>query len=270
MKNILVFLAALLAAMLFASCDNSEEYEFINGSGEASSSKPQTQETLDNNEEKTDKEKEENQTPKQTKAEIDALAAAALEKMSVIPQYPAGYPTLEDVVAQYERANEAIGWIVGTELVANDGDDSYTAKGMKYNRVLPDCYLGSKKAGKNPDADKLIYNKETLQAYFATLIHPDEARDYILDITESFDVPKFVENSVGALYVLPYAFPAAGYGEENTYELKKNNDESYTLYVHYTTLDENDEVKGEHTYAVDYIKLDGRWVFENFIVIKQH
>ncbi len=270
MKKILVFLLALLAAMLFASCDNSDEYEFINGSGASSSSKPQTEESEDIGGEKTDKEKEEIQTPTETKAEIDSLAAAALEKMSVIPKYPAGYPTLEDVVAQYEKANEAIGWIVGTELVANDGDDSYTAKGLKYNRVLPDCYLGSKNAGKNPDAEKLIYNKETLQAYFATLIHPDEARDYILDITQSFDVPKFIERENGSLYVLPYAFPAAGYGEENTYELKKNNDESYTLYVHYTTLDENDEVKGEYTYPVDYIKLDGRWVFENFIVIKQH
>ena len=265
MKKIFIFLMALLAVLLLAACDNSDEYEFIYGSEVAEPEKPEKDE-----EPETENDIVTPEIPRQTKEEIDALAAAALEKMAVIPEYPAGYPTLEDVVAQYEKANEAIGWVLGTETAANDADDTHTAHGMKYYRVLPDCYLGVKEAGKNPDAEKLIYNKETLKAYFATLIHPDEAAEYIRDITESFDIPRFVENSVGALYVIPYAFPPSGFGEENTYELQKNDDGSYTLTVRFALLDEEDKEDGEYTYKVKYIKHDGRWVFRDFIVVKQH
>lgn len=270
MKRIIAFLMAALVILCFASCDNSDEDEFINGSGEPSVSQPEKDDKAENGKVSQDEENEVPEPVKETKEEIDALAAAALEKMSVLPEYPAGFPTLEDVAAQYEKATAAIGWIIGTEMAASDADDNYTFDGLKYYRVLPDCYLGVKQAGKVPDADKLIYNKETLEAYLATLIHPEEARDYVLDITESFDVPRFVENSVGALYVLPYAFPAAGYGEEDTYELRKNSDGSYTLLVHYTTVDENDEVDGEYVYSVRYVNHNGRWVFRDFIVVKQH
>lgn len=205
-----------------------------------------------------------------SKKDVESLANAALQKLNVIPEYPAGYPTLEDVSSQYEEATRAIGWIVGTELVATDADYTYMAHGMKYYRVLPDCYLGSVLAGKNPDADKLIYNKETLEAYFATLMTKEDAENYVLDIEDSFEIPRFIESENGELYALPYAFPPAGYGEENTYDLKNNGDGTYTLSVHYTTLDDEDNVEGEHTYNVKYVQEDGRWVFENFRVVKQH
>lgn len=263
MKKILIILSAVLVALSFTACNNSDEYEFINGSGTPSVEN-------DKKELASDETAEDSTPQKETKEEIDALAAQALEKLSVVPEYPEGYPTLEDVVAQYERANMAIGWIVGTETAANNANDTYTVNGMTYCRVLPDCYLGVENAGKNPDADKLIYNKETLQAYFATLIHPDEAQEYVIDITESFEVPKFVQNEAGALYVLPYAFSAEGYGKENTYELKSNDDGSYTLTVRYTTVDKKGETVDEYNYNVKYVKYDGRWVFENFIVVKQH
>ena len=204
--------------------------------------------------------------------DVKALANAALEKMRAVPEYPEGYPTLDDVVAQYKRTCQAVGWIVGTELAAYDGDYGYKAYDMTYYKVLPDCYLGSKDAGKNPDAEQLIYNMETLEAYFATLVTADEAKDYILDIEDSFEVPKFVENEKGELYVLPYAFPPAGYADDSTdtFELFANDDGSYTLTVHYSTLDDEDNIDREHTYDVKYVNENGRWVFENFRLVKQH
>ncbi len=266
-KKIAAVFLALLMLMSFCSCSFTEER--IDGEPENDIvSRP------DNNKDKEEDKKQEHAAQEESdtlsKKEVDALASAALQKLSAIPEYPAGYPTRDDVVAQYKRACEAIGWIVGTELVATDGDYAHSSHGMNYYKVLPDCYLGAKNAGKNPDADMLIYNKETFEAYLATLIAKDEAHEYIVDITESFDVPRFVESKNGELYALPYAFPPAGYGEEDTFELKANGDGSYTLSVHYTTLDDNDEVDGEHTYDVKYIKKDGRWVFENFLLVKQH
>lgn len=207
-----------------------------------------------------------------SKEEVSKLAEEALIKLKTIPEYPEGYPTLDDVVAQYKKACQAIGWIVNTELAASDGDYGYDAHGMTYYKVLPDCYLGAAKAGKDPDAEKLIYNKETLEAYLATLISADEARDYVLDIDDSFEIPKFVEAGNGALYVLPYAFPPAGYGDDSTdtFDLTANDDGSYTLSVHYNTLDDEDNVEATHTYDVKYVNKDGRWVFENFLLVKQH
>lgn len=264
MKKISVFLAALLALLCLAACDKSEEYDFINGNDDSLAE--------DTNQDKTENNKQATESDRVTKKEVDALAAAALEKMSVVPEYPEGYPTLDDVVAQYKKACQAIGWIVNTELAASDGDYGYDAHGMTYYKVLPDCYLGAAKAGKDPNAEKLIYNKETLEAYLATLISADEARDYVLDIDDSFEIPKFVEAGNGALYVLPYAFPPAGYGDDSTdtFDLTANGDGSYTLSVHYNTLDDEDNVEATHTYDVKYVKKDGRWVFENFLLVKQH
>lgn len=199
-------------------------------------------------------------------------AEEALVKLRTIPEYPEGYPTIDDVVAQYKKACQAIGWIANTELAASDGDYGYKAHGMTYYKVLPDCYLGSKDAGKNPEADQLIYNMETLEAYFATLMTAEDASNYIIDITESYDVPKFIENEAGELYVLPYEFPPAGYEDDSTdtFELAKNEDGSYTLTVYYNTLDEEGNFKAQRSRDFKYVKKDGRWVFEDFILIKQH
>ncbi|MBQ7398869.1 MAG: hypothetical protein IJW06_00225 [Clostridia bacterium] len=265
MKKIAVLFAAVLMTVSFCSCTANKEKN--DGAGKVPSKQDADKvENVTSPEKDTDKAGADTLTKK----EVDALAAVALEKLSVIPEYPAGYPTLDDVVSQYKKATEAIGWIVGTELVATDADYTYQAYDMKYYKVLPDCYLGTKAAGKNPDAEMLIYNKKTFEAYLATLISADEASDYILDITDSFEIPRFVESKNGELYALPYAFPAAGYGEEDTYELKANDDGSYTLSVTYDILDENDEVERQGVYNVKYVQKDGRWVFENFRVVKQH
>ena len=261
MKKILCVLLCVTAVFAFCSCTFQEER--IDGAVENETKQEES------NEEKPVKDTAEEEKSL-SKKEVKALADAAIEKMSVVPEYPEGYPTLDDVVAQYERATQAIGWIVGTERVATDGNYTIDANGMTYSKVLPDCYLGAKNAGKNKDADMLIYNKKALEAYLATLICADEAHEYVVDIDYSFDVPKFVEGSNGELYALPYAFPAAGYGEKDTYKLSENSDGSYTLSVTYDILDENDEVEKQAVYNVKYIKENGRWVFENFRVVKQH
>ena len=260
-----LFAAIVVAAAVLSLCACQMQEERIDGEYDENVK----QETVKKEDKENSAEEAESSL---TRQEVKALAATALEKLSVIPSYPAGYPTLEDVVAQYKKTCEAIGWIVGTELVATDGDYTYKANGMTYYKVLPDCYLGSGKAGKNPDAEQLIYNKETLEAYFATLMDKVDAHDYILDIKESFEVPKFVHSKNGELYALPYAFPPAGYADDSTdtFELKSNGDGSYTLFVHYNTLDDEDKVDRTHTYDVRYVKKDGRWVFEDFILVKQH
>lgn len=267
-KKIKIALIALVAVCSFASCSNNETVQ-----PDASTEQIETTDMGNT----TNETAENTETPVTssgaTKEEIDALASAALEKMSKIPEYPEGYPTLEDVVEQYEKANMAVGWIVNTEKVATDLSDTYEAHGLTYYRVKPDCHYGehelSHHASELGETEKLIYNKETFEAYLATLIHPDEATNYIIDIKESFDVPKFVENKSGALYALPYSYPVLGYGEEDTYELTDNGDGSYTFTVGYTTLNDDGSVRKENVRKFGYINVDGRWVFENFIVIKQ-
>ena len=59
-------------------------------------------------------------------------------------------------------------------------------------------------------------------------------------------------------------------GSVKLYEISVNSDGSYTLSVSYDILDENDEVEKQAVYNVKYIKENGRWVFENFRVVKQH
>lgn len=214
-----------------------------------------------------------NQEPKETAEEIQALVSVALEKLSVVPEYPEGYPTLEDVVEQYEKANMAVGWIVGTESVPTYESDTIVVNGLTYQRVKPDCHYGEHKlnhhAAELGETEKLIYDKETLEAYLATLIHPDEAREYIIDIKESFDISKLVEAKNGALYALPYPYLTGGYGTDDTYELTKNSDGSYTFTVGYTLLNDDGTVRSEKSRKFGYVNVDGRWVFENFVVIKQ-
>lgn len=262
-KKIFAVLIACLTVFMLCACGENRNESGHGGAIENVPSSPQN---------KPSQKPETNPSSQQPQADITPLVSQALEKLAAIPEYPEGYPTVEAVSAQYKKTCQAIGWIVGTELVATDADYTYEAHGLKYYKVLPDCYLGSKDAGKNPDADMLIYNKETFEAYLATLISSDEASDYIADIDESFEVPRFIEDRNGELYALPYAFPPAGYADDSTdtFELAANDDGSYTLTVRYFTLDDDDNPDREHTYSVKYVNENGRWVFKNFRLVKQH
>ena len=256
-KKTVAVLAAVMAAVAFASCKQEPQREIKVPEPEY---EPTPMVDI--------KDKEENQTyGKESKEEIKALASAALEKLGAKFE-SSSEPTIESVYSQYEAANRAIGWIINTSFIATDEEDTYKAFGMTYERVLPDCQYG-KKAGESQDNEKLIYNKETLEAYLATLIHPDEASDYMVDLEDGFEIPRIIEASNGALYALPYYYEPEGYGKEDKYNLTKNNDGSYTFVVTYTVLGDEGEEDREYTRNFRYANVDGRWVFERFVVIKQ-
>jgi hypothetical protein len=63
---------------------------------------------------------------------------------------------------------------------------------------------------------------------------------------------------------------ASGYGDDDSYELSANDDGSYTFTVHYTLLDEKGNVRANRSRDFEYANIDGRWVFKNFVLIKQH
>lgn len=110
---------------------------------------------------------------------------------------------------------------------------------------------------------------ETLEAYIATLISADEAREYIYDIENSFEVPKFIEKENGALYALPYSYPISGYTKEEVYSLEEDGDGTYTFTVKYGVI-KQDGTTVEKSRDFSYEMIGGRWVFTDFIVIKQN
>lgn len=277
-KKTAIVLCTVLSLLAVSSCSDTEKK---NVSDTKTDDKTKVSDTVKDSEENSDKEndsnksdvKKDNNENKQTEEEIDALAKEALEKMAVLPEYPDTYPTLDDVVAQYEKANMAVGWIVGTEKVATNSDDTITRNGMTYNRVRPDCQYGehelSHHASQLGETQKLIYNGETFEAYLATLVSADEAHEYYIDATEKSDVfvPRFATVSNGALYALPYSYEPSGFGKEE-YSLSKIDNDHYSFTVSYERLNDDGSLKANRSYTMNYSKIDGRWVFENFRLIK--
>lgn len=269
-KKIIIACLALSLSACFASCAPKHD-DFLDLIPDVKPGEVQHDEKEKKDEVKVEVSDEAEQK-KESRKEINALADAAIEKMKAVPQYPAGYPTLDAVVEQYKKAAMAVGWIVNTEKIATDSNDTYEENGMTYQRVKPDCHYGEheldhlEKEGK--ETEKLIYNKESFEAYLATLIHPEEASDYMLDLKEGYDVPRLVAGDNGALYALPFSYSPSGYGDEETYELTSNGDGSYTFTVNYTVVGNGGEKKTRKQ-MIDYVKVDGRWVFENFILYRQ-
>ena len=256
-KNILVVLAAAVVTAGFTACTPKDDFTDILADDDYVYT-----------EDKAEKEEPAEEQSGESKAQIKKLADKALERLEKMPEYPAGYPPLDDVVPQYKKANTAIGWILKTEVIATDPADTYKSDGMTYQRVKPDCHLGIHNHA-HGEEEQLIYNKKTLEAYIATLIHPEEAKDYMIDLDEGYDVPRLVTGTNGALYALTFSFSPTGYGEEETYELSKNSDGSYTFTVNYTVKGKDGKPDRQQQHSFPYVKVDGRWVFENFIVLKQ-
>lgn len=204
-------------------------------------------------------------------SDIKALSDSAVELMTnSIPKYSEDYPTLKDAAALYEKANMVIGWIIGTEEVAVYDDDSITVDGLIYKRVRPDCFYGAHNlehhAEEIGETQKLIYDLKSLEAYIGTIINPEEAKEYMAD---SKELKKFTEGENGGLYVLPFYYEPTGFGEEK-YSLDANDDGTYTFNVDYELIDENGEAYKERRESFDLVQLDGRWVFEDFRVIRQN
>ena len=268
MKKILT-LALVITCVLLASCGGNK----IENT-DISSDQVQQQTTTENvQSDKTEADEEKVKTDEEIKEAISSrkeLSDKAMEVLSKIPEYPEGYPTLQDVADVYEKANMAIGWIISTEKMPYYDDDSITVNGLEYKKVRPDCHYGAhalehhkKELGQT---EKLIYDKKTLKAYLSTLINPEEAQAYMEDAR---DLKKIVEDEAGYLYVLPFSYVPEGYGKEN-YTLDDNGDGTYTFNVKYELVDENGEVYKERTEKFDFVQIDGRWVFEDFRVIRQN
>jgi len=201
---------------------------------------------------------------------VDDLSNQAVEIMGKLPEYPEGYPTLEDVSNVYKKANMAVGWIVSTEPVPVYDNVTITVDGIKYCRVRPDCFYGAanlqKYADKADEFQKLIFDFDSLEAYLCTLMSPQEAELYIEDAK---DLKKFTEDENGYLYALPFSYTPEGFGKE-VYTLDDNGDGTYTFNVKYELVDEDGKVYKEKTKEFNFIQVDGRWVFEDFVVIRQN
>ncbi len=218
-----------------------------------------------------EKQEEQVEVKKESKAEIEALAAEALEKLRTVPEYPDTFPTLEDAKRLFERATVAVGWICNTESVPTIPGDTYEKNGLIYHRVRPDCHYGSHLLSEHGhelgETEKLIYNWETLTAYLETMIAPEEVYEFIYDAKE---IKKFTQDKAGRLYVLPFSVAPEGFSDDVDFELNANDDGSYTLSVTYRILKADGSVKMERTENFKLIKLDnGRWVFKTFRVIWQ-
>lgn len=267
-----IFALLMIAATLFCvSCTqnnadiNEDQHNHVHTEDEntPSSNQQQNQEEIP---------PEEDYAKKPSKQEIEDSAALALEVLKKVPEYPATYPTLDDVVAHYNKANEAIGWIIGTSKIAFDSTDIIKKNGVTYHRVKPEFHLGyhelSHHQNEIKDEDKLIYNLETLEAYLCTLINPEEVKEYMIDNKE---LKKFTEGKNGALYAVPFSYLVQGYNkdEDNKYSLSPNGDGSYTFTVDYYLVDDKNNKTRDRSESFDFVKIDGRWVFDNFTVVKQ-
>ena len=271
MKKLLIITLALMCLLLASCSDNEPQKELHNHDDDIQ----QTEFVTDNGADKEDN-AEKDEKPYKTQEEIDAEtkvrkenAQKAMEILEAVPQYPEGYPTLKDVAELYEKANMAIGWIISTEPMAVYDDDTIVSNGVEYKRVRPDCHYGEHAlkhhADKLGETQKLIYDKKTLEAYLSTLINPEEAKEYMEDAK---DLKKFAVDKAGNLYVLPFSYTPSGYGEEN-YTLDDNGDGTYTFNVKYTLVDEDGNVYKNRQESFDFVQIDGRWLFEDFRVIRQ-
>lgn len=242
------------ACICFASCKNDADKEL-----------PATDKEINQQQQAENADEDEGNTEY-----VDYLSGQAIDIMTKAPDYPEGYPTLTDAAALYNKANMAIGWIISTEPVAVYDNNTITIDGFEYKKVRPDCFYGVHNLNHHKDelgeTQKLIFDLESLEAYLATLVSAEEARNYIED---ALDLKKFAEDKNGSLYVLDFTYVPEGYGEE-TYTLDDNGDGTYTFNVSYQLVDENSEVYKERTKHYKLVQNEnGRWVFDEFVVIKQ-
>lgn len=263
-------LILIISALILVSCTNNDSQSLTEHDHDHDHAEDEV--VLHEDEQQKAETEKEVSVKRPSKKEINEKAAAALEVLGEIPDYPESFPTLEDVTEYYHKANEAIGWIASTQKIAFDSSDIIEKNGIVYHRVKPEFHLGYHKvsdhASEITDADRLIYNLETFKAYLCTLINPEEVNEYMID---NKDLKKFVEGNNGALYALPFSYIPQGYSkdEDDKYSLNKNSATSYTFTVEYAVIDKETKTSTPKSASFDFVKLDGRWVFDTFRVIKQ-
>ncbi len=164
-----------------------------------------------------------------------------------IPDYPASYPTHDDIVAAYKAAADAVGWfnIVSAPPVVPDSE--VNIDGLFYSKV---------------NSEKVV-DFATLRAYLETLMDYDLA-DLLMDCNT--EIKRFVEHE-GALYCTTFVFKPQWYTEKEEFRTEKVSDTEYTIYIDYQYID-NDGVIEDKTQKHTFEKVDGRWIFTGFYLYR--
>lgn len=167
-----------------------------------------------------------------------------------IPEYPSGYPTQDDIISVYKTAGDAFKWFTQTGKPPIDENSTYDKDGITYFKVR----------------SAQVTNLETLRVYLETLFGEDVV-DLLMDYNS--EINRFIENENGELFVTNFSFKPTGFGDDETYEVTKNSDDSYTLAVNYQLLNDDGSVKADRTEKYQYQKVAGRWIFTEYRVFRQ-
>lgn len=236
-KNSLVIAASLSIVLALASCSPVKtSYENkdteIEQSGDQGSEKP---------DDKSSDGKSGKEVPSYTGTEIETV-----EVQPGAPEYPASYPTEADIIDMYKKAAAAVEWFNNISVPPLDRDITAEIDGLMYAKVK----------------SQTVVDLDSLRAYLETLLDKDMA-DLLIDYNT--EINRFVEKD-GALYCTTFAFAVQGYSGEETYSVTKKSDDEYTLEVSYQKFDEEGNVKADRVQKCNFKKLDGRWVFEDFLL----
>ncbi len=264
MKKLLAVILASLFILSLCACSDKNTDDKNNGAV----SKPQAENAAQQTEQQN--------THKTTDEQYEKAVEQALEAINTPPQYPEDYMTLETATKLYERANEAVGWIVRTKKVAVYPEETISVdiSGMAvtYYRVRPDCHYGlhdlTHHAQQLGNTSKLIFNLDTLEAYLATVVGEVEAEMLIMDLEDEV-VPMFVERD-NKLYAHNIIYTPEGFSDEETYTFADNGDDTFDFTVSYSTLNDDGSVKKNKSKTFTILKENGRYVFSDFRVIKQN
>ncbi len=166
-----------------------------------------------------------------------------------IPDYPEGYPTEQNIIDAYKTAADAVGWFSITTVPPLDTDKSMDVDGITYYKVK----------------SEQVNSLETLKMYLETLFDTDMA-DLLIDLND--ENQRFIDGDDG-LYCTSFAFEPSYYSDEETYAVTKVSDDEYKLAVSYQLLNDDGSVKDDRTQNCTFKKINGRWVFYNFILYRQ-
>lgn len=166
-----------------------------------------------------------------------------------IPNYPDGYPTDQDIIDAYKTAADVVGWFSIISTPPLDTDKTVDVDGLAYCKVK----------------SEQVTSTDTLRKYLETIFDYDMA-DLLMDIND--ENQRFIERDDG-LYCTSFAFLPTGYSDEENYAVTKVSDDEYKLAVSYQVLNDDGSVKADRIQNCTFKKIEGRWVFYNFILYRQ-
>ena len=166
----------------------------------------------------------------------DSLSAAMLERQ-------ARPLTEEEILAAYDRAEEAYGWFYLETLPC--GTEEQTVDGWRYRRVT---YPG-------------MENLADLRAYLRGLF----SEDLVESLLETGGAHPLYQDVGGALYVLPTSREADDSVREMTAGVEPYGETGYSVQVSVETSDHGDLVVESHSFPYEFV--EDRWVFTDFWMV---